>query len=127
MLLSLVVAPNRRFAALTKETDSQRFNVAASRARDQMILFHSVTLQDIGNQNCMRYKLVNYCQNPLGDQESFEAVQHLFDSPFEEEVYKRLTNRGYLVRPQVQVNGYRIDLVVEGESNRLAVECDGER
>ncbi|TCI61810.1 AAA domain-containing protein [Exiguobacterium sp. SH3S1] len=127
MLLSLVVAPNRRFAALTKETDSQRFNVAASRARDQMILFHSVTLQDIGNQNCMRYKLVNYCQNPLGDQESFEAVQHLFDSPFEEEVYKRLTNRGYLVRPQVQVNGYRIDLVVEGESNRLAIECDGER
>lgn len=127
MLLSLVVAPNRRFAALTKENDSQRFNVAASRARDQMILFHSVTLQDIGNQNCMRYKLVNYCQNPLGDQESFEAVQHLFDSPFEEEVYKRLTNRGYLVRPQVQVNGYRIDLVVEGESNRLAIECDGER
>ncbi|TCI75892.1 DUF559 domain-containing protein [Exiguobacterium sp. SH0S1] len=127
MLLSLVVAPNRRFAALTKETDSQRFNVAASRARDQMILFHSVTLQDIGNQNCMRYKLVNYCQNPLGDQESLEAVQHLFDSPFEEEVYKRLTNRGYLVRPQVQVNGYRIDLVVEGESNRLAIECDGER
>ncbi|WP_214786069.1 AAA domain-containing protein [Exiguobacterium sp. s183] len=127
MLLSLVIAPNRRFTALTKETDSQRFNVAASRARDQMILFHSVTLQDIGNQNCMRYKLVNYCQNPLGDQESFEAAQHLFDSPFEEEVYKRLTNRGYLVRPQVQVNGYRIDLVVEGESNRLAVECDGER
>lgn len=112
---------------MTKETDSQRFNVAASRARDQMILFHSVTLNDIGNNNCMRYKLLGYCQNPLGDQASFDSVKHRFDSPFEEAVYRRLVARGYLVTPQVQVNGYRIDLVVEGEHNRLAVECDGER
>lgn len=127
MLLSMVVAPNKRFMAMTKETDSQRFNVAASRARDQMILFHSVSLNDIGNSNCMRYKLLGYCQNPLGDQASFESVKHRFDSPFEEAVYRRLVARGYLVTPQVQVNGYRIDLVVEGEHNRLAVECDGER
>ncbi|KSU48832.1 hypothetical protein AS033_10920 [Exiguobacterium indicum] len=127
MLLSMVVAPNKRFMSMTKETDSQRFNVAASRARDQMILFHSVTLNDIGNNNCMRYKLLGYCQNPLGDQASFDSVKHRFDSPFEEAVYRRLVARGYLVTPQVQVNGYRIDLVVEGEHNRLAVECDGER
>ncbi|WP_029332457.1 AAA domain-containing protein [Exiguobacterium oxidotolerans] len=127
MLLSMVVAPNKRFMAMTKETDSQRFNVAASRARDQMILFHSVSLNDIGNSNCMRYKLLGYCQNPLGDQASLESIKHRFDSPFEEAVYRRLVARGYLVTPQVQVNGYRIDLVVEGEHNRLAVECDGER
>jgi len=32
----------------------------------------------------------------------------------------------YRVRPQVEVAGYRLDLVVEGPDNRLAVECDGE-
>ena len=30
-------------------------------------------------------------------------------------------------KPQVQVGKYRIDLVVEGIRERLAVECDGER
>ena len=36
------------------------------------------------------------------------------------------SNRGYRVRPQVPAYGYRIDLVVTGGENRLAVECDGD-
>ena len=44
IFLSLVAATNdgRRIGALSKESDKRRFNVAASRARDQMWLFHSV-------------------------------------------------------------------------------------
>src|SRR5699024_9824123 len=34
--------------------------------------------------------------------------------------------RGYLVQPQFDANGYRIDLVVIGAKGRLAVECDGD-
>lgn len=33
----------------------------------------------------------------------------------------------YRVRPQWQVGHYRIDLVVEGNGKRLAIECDGDR
>ena len=43
MFLSLVAAPNERIGALTTSADERRFNVAASRAKDQMYLFHSVT------------------------------------------------------------------------------------
>src|ERR1700741_4053575 len=40
---------------------------------------------------------------------------------------KRLTASGYRVAPQWRVGAFRIDLVVEGESRRLAIECDGDR
>jgi REase_MTES_1575 len=40
---------------------------------------------------------------------------------------KRLIFAGYKVTPQWKVGSYRIDLVVEGNDKRLAVECDGDR
>lgn len=47
ILLSMVASLTgengiKRIGSLTKSTDERRFNVAASRARDQMLLFHSV-------------------------------------------------------------------------------------
>jgi very-short-patch-repair endonuclease len=47
-------------------------------------------------------------------------------SPFEKLVLKRLVDSGYRVHPQWPVGSRRIDLVVEGKTRRLAVECDGE-
>src|SRR5262249_2782998 len=49
MFLSMVVAPRPagRLGTLTRMADERRFNVAASRARDQMWLFHTVTLNDL--------------------------------------------------------------------------------
>jgi very-short-patch-repair endonuclease len=49
-----------------------------------------------------------------------------FDSLFEQRVYLALRERGYRVRPQYPAGRYRIDLVVEGGTRRLAVECDGD-
>ncbi|GAB6137477.1 AAA domain-containing protein [Halanaerobaculum tunisiense] len=128
IILSMVVANNRRFRALTKESEKQRFNVAVSRAKDQLILFHSVELgADLQNLKDMRYKLLNYIENGIVGREELENPKEVMDSPFEEEVYDWLTERGYQVTPQVEVGNYRIDLVVEGIKNRLAVECDGDR
>jgi len=42
-------------------------------------------------------------------------------------VLQRLVSAGYRVQPQWSVGAYRIDLVVEGQTRKLAVECDGER
>lgn len=49
-----------------------------------------------------------------------------YESWFEVDVALELLRRGYRVKPQFEVSGYRIDLVVEGLENRLAVECDGD-
>ncbi|HZD02459.1 MAG TPA: AAA domain-containing protein [Actinomycetes bacterium] len=135
MFLSMVVAPTpegRRLPALGSKASVQRFNVAASRAEDQMWLFHSVQLHDL-NPDCVRWKLLNHCLNPPAAQEGEEIgevrpdiLREPFDSLFEQRVYLRLGERGYTVLPQQEVHNFRIDLVVVGERSRLAVECDGE-
>jgi superfamily I DNA and/or RNA helicase/very-short-patch-repair endonuclease len=128
IFLSMVAAPNMSIGTLNKESDRRRFNVAASRARDQMILFHSVLLDDL-NPQCMRYHLLNYCLYPKQTHTAIKELEHPFDSAFEKDVYRLIVARGYRVIPQVQVGsvGKRIDLVIEGTRNRLAVECDGDK
>ncbi|MBI4379098.1 MAG: DUF559 domain-containing protein [Nitrospinae bacterium] len=133
MFLSLVVATNEQYRALTIDSDRQRFNVATSRARDQVFLFHSVRLNDIKNPECVRYKLLSWYMNPpLAEIEAgMEILKQKAESPFEIDVGERIINRGYRVIPQFRPlpndYNYRIDLVIQGENNRVAVECDGDR
>jgi len=137
VFLSMVVTPaadGRRLAALGGRGYEQRFNVAASRAQDQLWLFHSVQLHDL-NRECVRWKLLSHCLNPpapLAAPEVVSAIrpdvlQEPFDSLFEQQVYLRLQERGHRVVAQHQVHGFRIDLVVLGERSRLAVECAGDQ
>src|SRR6202042_753005 len=41
-------------------------------------------------------------------------------------VFGKIVARGYLVKTQYRVGRYRIDLVVEGQRSRLALELDGD-
>ena len=129
MFLSMVAAPNERIGALTVESARQRFNVAASRAQDQLWLFHSATL-DVLSPTCMRYRLLSYMLNP--GRLATEERDQRFESQFERQVFHLIADRGFHVRTQVCVGDptnhrYRIDLVVEGMQGRLAVECDGDQ
>lgn len=126
IFLSMVAATNERFQALNTDAARQRFNVAASRARDQVWLFHSVTLNDM-NPADMRYKLLAYYsdprQTPAGGPDWAQC-----ESQFERNVGLRIHERGYRIIPQFEPfgpNSYRIDFVIEGDRSRLAVECDG--
>ncbi len=129
IFLSMVAAPGEvRIGALSNDSARQRFNVAASRAQDQLWLFHSATL-DILSPTCMRHRLLGYMLNP--GRQSADGGTHRFDSQFERDVFQVATDRGFYVRTQVSVGDptnhrYRIDLVVEGMQGRLAVECDGD-
>lgn len=128
IFLSLVAATNERFQAQTAENAKRRFNVAASRARDQCWLFHSVTLNDL-NPDDLRHRLLSHylhkTENPVA------AVDWLqCGSDFERDVGREIVARGYRVIPQFEPfgpGGYRIDFVVDAGGNRLAVECDGDR
>ena len=147
IFLSMVDAPiDGRGCRMDRREDTQRrFNVAASRARDQLWLFHSATLNDLRSE-CLRYRLLEYCLNPKPEQSGRVGVglaelqrlaedpierqhaspPHPFDSWFEVDIYLRIVARDYRVLPQYEVAGYRIDLVVEGLRGRMAVECDGD-
>jgi transcription elongation GreA/GreB family factor/very-short-patch-repair endonuclease len=107
----------------------QRFNVAASRAKDRMYLFHSFHRDDVKNPNDLRGKLIDHFHRPLAQaHKQVASLRELCDSDFEERVFDALVAKGYRVIPQVPAGGFRIDLVVEGHENRrLAIECDGGR
>ena len=146
IFLSLVAARDEngeiRFRALTDKKARRRFNVAASRAKDQMILFHSVTCNDL-RPNDLRRRLLEFFQNtqpqqiagiPREELEQQAAQGNLvpgtqpspFDSWFEVHVALEILRKNFRVIPQYEVAGYRIDLVVEGGYARMAVECDGD-
>lgn len=137
IFLSLVATRDANFAALTSDLYLQRFNVAASRAKDQMWLFHSVMPTDIPNRDDLRLKLLEYClskEASTGDPSSQgsiavpdDVLDDRFDSLFEQHVYNDLCKRRFNVVPQWEVYGYRIDLVVVGGKRRLAIECDGDQ
>lgn len=125
IFLSMVVANGAtRITALTDDKARQRFNVAASRAKDQLWLMHSITVNDISNRDCLRYQLLSYFANPL--KEETESNREKCESNFEKNIFDDITTKGYRVIPQYSAANYRIDLVVQGEKSKLAVECDGD-
>ncbi|MGW6901485.1 AAA domain-containing protein [Streptomyces sp. NPDC054919] len=132
ILLSMVATdPPRITGGLRSE--QQAYNVAASRAQDQMRLFYSVPPDRLKNGD-LRLNLLTYMQNPpaaLAAADDVGPVQNdvrcpPFDSLFEQQVYLRLKERGFHVQPQYPAGSKRIDLVVVGARGRLAVECDGD-
>ena len=128
MFLTMIVDSNQ-CTALSGAMYEQRFNVAASRARDRMYLVRSVDKEHLSQADKLRRGLIQHFSSPYAQDENQVAdLRKLCESPFEHEVYDELIQRGYRVIPQVKVGNYRIDMVVEGHNDlRLAVECDGDR
>ena len=126
MFLSLVVdAVNCK--ALSGRMSDQRFNIAASRARDRMYLVRSVQMNALSDKD-LRMSLLAHFDKPLvTDQEEADQLVNRCESGFERQVFSALTEKGYRVLPQVKTGAYRIDMVVEGAGDaRLAIECDGD-
>lgn len=128
MFLSMVASPGYAHA-LTRDMFAQRFNVAASRARDRMYLVRSLQLEDLSNADQLRSNLLQHFQAPFfQSEEVLDNLRDRCESGFEREVFDLLVERGYRVIPQVPVGSYRLDMVVEGDADsRLAIECDGDR
>ncbi|SEP05844.1 Part of AAA domain-containing protein [Actinacidiphila rubida] len=132
ILLSMVVTNPPRSAGGAK-SEQQSYNVAASRAQDQMWLFYSVPPDRLKPQD-LRMNLLAYMQNPPAALEAADGIGPVlpdvrrapFDSLFEQQVYLAIKKRGYHVVPQFPAGSKRIDLVVVGAQGRLAVECDGD-
>jgi very-short-patch-repair endonuclease/DNA polymerase III delta prime subunit len=104
----------------------KRFNVAASRARDQMWVVYSVDTGDL-KSNDLRRKLIEHALNPQALTAKVEAAFSKAESVFEKDVLRRLITAGYRVQPQYRIGPYRIDIMVGDRSKRLAVECDGDQ
>lgn len=110
-----------------KKIFKKRFNVAASRARNQMWIVHSLNHEVDLKVGDYRRNLIEHALDPNAWERELRKRMERTESIFEERVLRRLMEAHYNVLPQFHVGAYRIDLVVTGNGRRLAVECDGER
>jgi len=122
-----MVADRKRRSSLTMLRYEQRFNVAASRARDRLVLVRSVERDDLAAHD-LKARLIAHFEHPMPARAADDRdLAARCDSDFERDMLGRLVALGYRVTPQVGSEGFRIDLVVEDlEGRRLAVECDGD-
>ncbi len=126
VLVSMVVSDNdARVAAFTKREYHRRINVAASRARDQLWIFHSVRPGSLLADDA-RGLLLTYALHLAPAEEAADLAGRC-ESDFERDVLKRLLARGFRPIPQFRIGAYRIDFVLNApDGRRLAIECDGD-
>ena len=131
MLLSMVDSnegdgPMRKVGDGPSESIKKRYNVAASRAQNQMWILHSMDYLTDLKPDDIRRELLEYAhveaQHSVDD-----GSENATESEFERLILEELLKRGYKVKTQYPVGYYRIDMVVEYEGRKLAIECDGER
>ncbi|MDO5532739.1 H-NS family nucleoid-associated regulatory protein [Sutterella sp.] len=135
IFLSLVDVPSSKsgfITAVNRTNDLQmkRFNVAVSRAKDQLWIIHSFDWQSQTQADDIRRYLLQHAANCGREQEIEEETRAAADQnslAFEAPVAKELRLRGYRIRQQYPVGSYRLDIVVMGGGRRVALECDGER
>lgn len=134
MFLSLVVAPvpGDRIRVWPHEhtgqnrRNVQQLNVAVSRARDQLWIFHSFQPAQLAPNDA---RAILFGSRPA-DITSLEEQLEACESQFERHVVEAIAaaDETLTIRTQVEALGYSIDLVVEDRhGHRLAVECDGDR
>lgn len=119
------VAHDATFAA-TRAQHSQWANVAVSRARDQLWVFHSMDPSTLHHDD-QRRAIIDYAVSRDGVEDKAQLYE-LTESKFERDVLSHMLDRGLDVTPQHKVGAYRIDFVINiAPGLRLAVECDGDR
>ena len=105
----------------------QRYNVAVSRAKDQLWIVHSLDYTSDLKPGDMRRGLLEYAADPHSRIVESNNINEMADSPFETEVATALTAAGYHIVQQWQVGAYYIDMVAISSGRKIAIECDGER
>ena len=137
------------FGWLNQDGGENRLNVAISRAKQKIYVVTSIEPEELVVDNTknngpkffkeyLKYtKAVSENNNELvesilynlnDNNQSSSKEQFSFDSVFEEEVCNKLIEKGYAVKTQYGVGGYKIDIVITNKSqtkNILGIECDG--
>ncbi|MEZ4268864.1 MAG: DUF3320 domain-containing protein [Myxococcota bacterium] len=123
------------FGPLNRDGGERRLNVAVTRAREQLVVFSSLTPDqiDLRRTSAVAVKhLAHFLRYAAHGPKAIDAatqVHYRLESPFEEQVCKAMLAKGWDVDSQVGCSGYRIDLAVRDPKlpgrYLLGVECDG--
>jgi very-short-patch-repair endonuclease len=133
MFLSLVDSPADLPLPMRQRDEARKvFNVAASRARDQLWLVHSLDPGRDLKAGDLRVRLIEHVENAgvqkLVESELDKPLASVFDSDLQAELCQTLEAEGYRVTHRYLVGSHAIDVVVQGPGNaRVGILCDGGR
>jgi len=130
MLLSMVdAAPAGKRLPIRRGDDTKKiFNVAASRARDQLWVVHSLDPDTQLKDGDFRLSLLRHVAANVSPETRLLTHRPRDPSEFETELAAALRERGFAVVVHCAIGSHVIDLVVEGESGvRIGIQCDGGR
>ena len=113
-------------AVANRKEFQKRYNVAASRAQDQLWVVSSFGLEHVQSAD-IRYDLLNFATHPNEYLRRALGENPEAESEFERLVFRDLAAKGYKLTPQFPVGKRRIDIVAEYNGMRCAIECDGEQ
>ncbi|OBR90027.1 RecBCD enzyme subunit RecD [Clostridium ragsdalei P11] len=119
--------PLRRNGYGNDDLYKKRYNVAVSRARDQIWLVHSIDSENDLKPGDIRKELIDYLKNPHSKDIEYDTLSKEAESEFEKEVMRYLIDGGYKIVPQWHVGSFRIDMVAIYNDKKIAIECDGEK
>ena len=140
-------------AIINSPDDHQKINVALSRAKEQMILFHSIDSNELKEKD-FRKKIILFFYDVKPIMDPFELPENIeyrnrhnvpepFDSWFEYDIAKELKQNNYhFLEPQYKVKedeqffnyhtnsmtyvNFKLDIVVHNNNKMVAIECDGD-
>ena len=110
-----------------EDSIKKRYNVAVSRAKDQIWCINSLDAGSDLKPQDIRKQLLDYFTDPNAFENKLGEIEKESESPFEEEVAKRLLSKGYHIKQQYPAGAYRLDIVVICEGRKIVIECDGEK
>ncbi len=102
----------------------KRYNVAISRAKDQLWVVHSIDKSSL-KEGDLRKELFEYIDSVKENVFEKTLNENLIISDFENEVVKHLLEKNYTVKQQWKVGSYNIDIVAIYGDKKVAIECDG--
>ena len=144
MLFSVTFGPDvagkltMNFGPINGTGGEKRLNVAITRARRELHVFSSIRAEhiDLGRTRALGVqhlkKFLDFAERgPVALPSRDEGSLGTAESPFEESVAEALRAKGWEVRTQIGVSGFRVDLGIvhpDAAGSYLAgVKCDGAR
>lgn len=115
----------RIIGAGSEKSIKQRYNVAASRAKNQLWIVHSLDVKKDLKDGDIRKDLIDYATNPSNFMED-DIIENTIKSKFVEEISENLRSNGYNIQNYFEVGAYTVEIAVTSNGRTVFIECDGE-
>jgi len=129
VFLSLVDTARKGEMLVMRSSDEWRrvYNVAASRARDQLWVVYSMDPGRDLKKGDLRLRLISHAERQSASAGAGRSSVK-FESAFDKSLHEKLCELGYRVLPKYLIGEFEVDFLVQGDAGTKAIiSCEGDR